>query len=462
VQVSRSFRARLPREYAVGPAEKRNHVMRVLTVVTVSIVGTVGILSAQTDPGVRGGAPGAGGPIKDLTQGELDFFNIQATPDFIQVEDVPNNGLGPRFNLDSCGGCHVQPATGGTSPAINPQVARAATLAPPPNKIPAFLSATGPIREARFVKKRDGTPDGGVHDLFVITGRADAPAGCTIQQPNFAQALAQHNVVFRIPTPLFGAGLIEAINDSTLGQNLASDPDGRKAYFGIKGRFNTSGNDGTITRFGWKAQNKSLEMFAGEAYNVEMGITNEVFPTEREENPNCSKVATPNTDFTFNPGGTVVSSDILNFRGFMRFLAPPEPACTGAACSASIRAGGQLFVQVGCATCHTPTLITGNDATAALRNQPVNLFSDMALHHMGQGLADNVSQGAAGPDEFRSAPLWGIGQRIFYLHDGRTKNLLAAIEAHASEGSEANRVVEAFQDLTAQQQQDILDFLRSL
>jgi CxxC motif-containing protein (DUF1111 family) len=409
-----------------------------------------------------GGAPNAGGPIKGLTQGELDFFNIQATPDFIQVEDVPNNGLGPRFNLDSCGGCHVQPAMGGSSPAINPQVARAATLAPSPNQIPAFLSLTGPIREARFVKKTDGTPDGGVHDLYVITGRADAPAGCAIQQPNFAQALAQHNVVFRIPTPVYGAGLIEAINDATLRRNLASDPGGRKASFGIKGRFNTSGNDGTITRFGWKAQNKSLEIFAGEAYNVEMGITNEVFPTEREENPNCSKVATPNTDFIFNPGGTVVSSDILNFRGFMRFLAPPEPACTGAACSASIQAGSNLFVQVGCATCHTPTLMTGNDATAALRNQPVNLFSDMALHRMGQGLADNVSQGAAGPDEFRSAPLWGIGQRIFYLHDGRTKDLLAAIEAHASEGSEANRVMEAFEDLTAQQKQDILNFLRSL
>jgi len=461
VQASSSFRARLAGKYPVGSAGKRNHVLRVLTVATVSIVGTVGVLSAQTDPGVRGGAPSAGGPIKGLTQGELDFFNIQATPDFIQVEDVPNNGLGPRFNLDSCGGCHVHPAMGGTSPTINPQVARAATLAPPPNKIPAFLSSTGPIREARFVKKPDGTPDGGVHDLFVITGRADA-AGCTIQQPDFAQALAQHNVVFRIPTPVYGAGLIEAINEATLKQNLASDPDGRKAFFGIKGRFNTSGNDGTITRFGWKAQNKSLEIFAGEAYNVEMGVTNEVFPTEREEDPNCSKVVTPNTDLTFNPGGTVVSSDVLNFRGFMRFLAPPEPACTGAACSASIQAGGKLFVQVGCATCHTPTLITGNDATAALRNQLVHLFSDLALHRMGLGLQDRITQGAAGPYEFRTAPLWGLGQRIFFLHDGRTSDLLAAIGEHASTFSEANRVVEAFQNLTAQEKQDILNFLRSL
>lgn len=337
-------------------------------------------------------------------------------------------------------------------------------MAPPPsNQIPAFLSLTGPVREARFVTNPDGTPDGGVHDLFVITGRSDAPAGCAIQQPNFAQALANHNVIFRIPTPVFGAGMLEAINDATLRANLASDPDFKKAFFGIKGRFNASGNDGTITRFGWKAQNKSLEIFAGEAYNVEMGITNEVFMTEREENPNCQKVASPNTDFTFNPGGAVASSDILNFRGFMRFLAPPTPACAGAACSASIQNGGKLFVEVGCATCHTPTLLTGNDATAALRNQAANLFSDMALHHMGEGLADGVSQGAAGPDEFRSAPLWGVGQRIFFLHDGRTKDLLEAIEAHASGGSEANLVVGAFEFfLSAQQKQDILNFLRSL
>ena len=455
----KAFLRGVPARFTLNPRK-----VRVLSVAALSVMLTMGVLSAQIDPRVRPGPPGAGGPINGLTQGELDFFNIQGVPDFIQVEDVPNNGLGPRFNLDSCGGCHAQPATGGSSPFTNPQVARAATMAPPPaNQIPAFLSLAGPVREARFVRKPDGTPDGGVHDLFVVTGRSDAPAGCAIQQPNFAQALAQQNVIFRIPTPVFGAGLLEAITDTTLRQSLASDPDGNKALFGIKGRFNTSGNDGTITRFGWKAQNKSLEIFAGEAYNVEMGVTNEVFQTEREEHPACSKVVTPNTDLTFNPGGSVASSDVLNFRGFMRFLAPPAPACVGAACSASIQNGAKLFVTFGCATCHTPTLITGNDATAALRNQPVNLFSDMAIHHMGSGLADGVSQGAAGPDEFRSAPLWGVGQRIFFLHDGRTSDLLQAIAAHAGIGSEANLVVAAFElILTPHQKQDILNFLRSL
>jgi len=94
--------------------------------------------------------------------------------------------------------------------------------------------------------------------------------------------------------------------------------------------------------------------------------------------------------------------------------------------------------------------------------QTVNLFSDLLVHHMGQGLADGITQGAAGPDEFRTAPLWGIGQRVFFLHDGRTSDLLAAIEAHRSQGSEANGVVQRFNNLGQNQQQDILNFLRAL
>jgi len=86
----------------------------------------------------------------------------------------------------------------------------------------------------------------------------------------------------------------------------------------------------------------------------------------------------------------------------------------------------------------------------------------MEIHHMGNGLADNVGQGGAGGDKFRSAPLWGLGQRIFFLHDGRTRNVLTAIRAHSSSGSEANSVISNFNQLSSSQQQDILNFLRSL
>ncbi|MBZ5617496.1 MAG: thiol oxidoreductase [Acidobacteriia bacterium] len=426
---------------------------------------------AQVDPGPRGGPAvaagvpiaggGAGNPIAGLTAGEKDFFKNVATPTFAEVETVAA-GLGPRFNLDSCAGCHIQPAQGGSSPRVNPQFARAGTMAPG-NHIPFFVTPNGPIREVRFIRNADGTPDGGVHDIFTIAGRADKPFGCSIQQPDFQHQAANNNIIFRIPTPTFGAGLIEEITDTTIRNNVASDPDGRKRAFGISGRVNTNGNDGTVTRFGWKAQNKSLMIFAGEAYNVEMGVTNENFNTEREEDPRCATNGTPESDFGFNVG-SIRASDITAFRAFMRFLDQPTPVTSFDSVSASSIANGRnLFSVVGCALCHTPTLMTGNSSTAALSNKAANLFSDLAIHNMGSGLADGVSQGTAGPSEFRTAPLWGVGQRIFFLHDGRTSDLLQAILAHDSPGSEAVHVIDNFQfNLSRQQQQDILNFLRSL
>jgi CxxC motif-containing protein (DUF1111 family) len=434
--------------------------MRKLFTLPVVLLAFSLAMQAQHDPGVRGGLAGAGKPIGGLTAGESDFFLNHGVPQFTQVEAVAD-GLGPRFNLDSCGGCHIQPAVGGSSPLTNnPQVVRAPIMAPG-NTIPTFLSLNGPVREARFVRNPDGTPDGGVHDLFTIAGRADKPAGCAIQQPDFQHELNNHNIIFRIPTPTFGAGLIEAITDTTIRRNLASDPFGQKALFGIKGHVNTNGNDGTVTRFGWKAQNKSLLIFAGEAYNVEMGVTNENFQNEREEDPKCATNGTPESHSGFNVGSTD-PADIVSFMGFMKFLDQPAPACKGNACADSIQNGHLLFNLIACAACHTETLTTGLSSTAALNQKAANLFSDLAVHHMGTGLADGVPQGAAGPDEFRTAPLWGVGQRAFFLHDGRTSDLLQAILAHDSSGSEAALATEIFEALPASQKQDILNFLRSL
>ena len=124
--------------------------------------------------------------------------------------------------------------------------------------------------------------------------------------------------------------------------------------------------------------------------------------------------------------------------------------------------------EIGCALCHTPTLRTGNHPIAALNDKQANLFSDLLLHNMGSGLADGVSQGNAGPEEFRTAPIWGLGQRIFFLPDGRTADLLEAIQAHRSPGnwrfpaSEANGVINRFNHLRESEKQDILNFLRSL
>ena len=156
-------------------------------------------------------------------------------------------------------------------------------------------------------------------------------------------------------------------------------------------------------------------------------------------------------------------SAIENFANFQRFLAPPTPARDTPGGAKSIHRGREKFTDIGCNLCHTPSLTTSNlQSVAALRNKAANLFSDVALHAMGVGLADNVAQGAAAGNELRSAPLWGVGQRIFFLHDGRTKDLLQAIRQHASTGSEANAVINNYNLLSRDDQQSLLNFLRSL
>jgi CxxC motif-containing protein (DUF1111 family) len=433
--------------------------------------------SAARDPGVRSGAAGAGEPIAGLTKTELAFFNAGAG-EFADEEQV-DGGLGPTMNLDSCGGCHLHPAVGGTSPTVNPQVAFA-TANGATNTVPSFITSKGPVREVRFVKNADGTADGGVHDLFTLAGRSDAP-GCKLAQPDFETELARRNVIFRIPTPVFGAGLIEQIPDKVILANQVNDAPRKKelkirgrpnivlAGHAISGQANNNGNDGTVARFGWKAQNKSLLLFSGEAYNVEMGITNELFQTERDETPTCQFATVPNTVINTDAQTPVDTlSAIEKFSIFMRFLAAPTPSPDTPGGADSIARGRKLFSDTGCSLCHTPSFTTGNSTVAALRNQPVNLFSDLLVHDMGPGLADGVSQGQAGPREFRTAPLWGLGQRLFLLHDGRTSDLREAIRAHRSgrvftfNASEANAVVKNFNELQDNQKQDVLNFLRSL
>jgi CxxC motif-containing protein (DUF1111 family) len=441
-----------------------------------------------SDPGVRSDAVVVGTPLSSLSAAQLQYFQ-DGLSRFLQVDSVsgsisgePGPGLGPGFNSNSCASCHAQPAVGGTSPSAtaypfvgpNPQIA-AASDAGGNNSIPYFISADGPVREARFpfAVTPSGsvtqTPDGGVHNVFTIAGRSDAP-NCAMAQPNFEQMQRENNIIFRIPTPVFGAGLIENIADATILANMGANAQ-LKSQLGISGHPNYSGNDGSITRFGWKAQNKSLEMFAGEAYNVEIGVTNELFQTERGNPPaSCLYNATPEDETNYTYSGAQILSDIVAFADFMRFLSPPVPSVKGIPGNPtpqSIAAGQAVFHLVHCDTCHTPSLQTAaSNMTPGLSNQPAGLFSDLLVHHMGNGLADNVAQGAAGPDEFRTAPLWGVGQRIFFLHDGRATpangGLLTAIELHYSRGSEANQVISLFNQLPPQEKQALLNFLRSL
>lgn len=481
------------------------------------IVAISPLATAQAkDPGPRAGAAGAGSFFPTLNSTEQLLFN-QAMGRFTEVDSVTGtieagSGLGPTFNGNSCAMCHAQPAIGGSSPGLkspqnpvpNPQVGLA-TLDGATNTVPSFITTNGPVREARFIATNANSLtsplDGGVHDLYTIKGRTDAP-GCTLAQPNFAQQLSLGNVIFRIPTPTFGLGLVENTPDATLVANLNSTASARKSL-GIGGVLNTSGNDGTITRFGWKAQNKSLLIFAAEAYNVEQGVTNEGFPNERNTTAGCVFNATPEDRSNLlngNPSspnfnttiGTVseMSSDLVNFAAFMRLLAPPTPAAP----TPSTTNGSNLFNQIGCNLCHSASLTTAASPFTGMSSVTYHPYSDFALHHMGAGLADGIHQGGAGVDQFRTAPLWGLGQRLFFLHDGRTSDLVQAIQAHffstnqnceqvsSAElfyvlttnsvyepqtqsnvcNSEADAVVNGYNALTNMQQQDLLNFLRSL
>jgi len=481
--------------------------MIIRAVIAVLFLGFGPQIRAQTDPGPRPGPSDAGGPFDKLNDAEQKLFwaawdrfkvlvSVSGT-----IESERGVGLGPTFNGNSCAGCHAQPAAGGSSPSprspqvrqlafqggrlvlvaqTNPQLALA-TLDRIPGRdqvVPPFITTDGPIRVPRFITKPDGTPDGSVHDIYTIAGRSDAPT-CILPQLDFAKEVAKHNVVLRIPTPTFGAGLIESIPDDALIVNLNSTYNQRRAL-GIGGRFNRSANDGTIARFGWKAQNKSLLIFAAESSSVEMGVTSEAFPNKRNEAPGCVPNPLPEdrTKAQFSSHETylpsALSSEVVNLAAFMRLSAPPTPATH----TPSELRGQSLFSQVGCALCHSTNLRTGASAYTGMSNVVVHPYSDYALHHMGPGLADHISQVSAGGDEFRTAPLWGLGQRIFFLHDGRASDLQVAILAHRSTakncrpkprstaaeacGSEANASIVRFQALSPSEKQDILNFLRSL
>jgi hypothetical protein len=497
-------------------------------------------------------------------------------------------GLGPSFNAESCFQCHSQPAVGGSSPNKstpgfangNPQIGDAPTSAQltavttAPSGFSPILKAdgTGPVREVRFPNgfagdnstNTDPVTAGAVANLFVIQGRSDAPANCAIGQEPFQTEISNHNVIFRIPIPVFGEGFVENVTDDNLEANLAQE-DATAANtnifspaLGITGLFNQSGNDQTITKFGWKAQNKSMLIFAGEASNVEMGVTNENFTNERTDgNGQCApnfepedqvvvpplnvssnsslndprSISTLLSNFGADGVASDISSNIENFAVFMRLNASPSQCnfnsgvvtnsngTTTAKCNAlnaSAIRGGELFGSIdptvsgsftsaspgvftdnvsnttirsiGCVLCHADLLRTTTSDTPELNNAQFHPFSDFALHKLDSSLDDNVTQGLADGSHFRTAPLWGIGQRLFFLHDGRASDLLTAIKDHAPNAGtlssnctaamgEACQVIVLFNNLPATStcttsttgvtsctgsRQDILNFLRSL
>lgn len=352
----------------------------------IKLLGVTAILAASP-------ALNAQQPLPGLPPSLSSVFRM-GLEDFQSIETI-EDGLGPAFNGVGCASCHNIPATGGGG---NITVLRAAQR------------NGGSYRE----------PSGGslIH-LFATDSR------CQPKVPSNANVLAR-----RISTPLFGAGLVEAIPDETL-RNLEEQQ--RRTIDFIRGRAavirDPAANTTRIGRFGWKAQLATLLAFAGDAYVNEMGITNDIFPNEvgsgltPEQLAVCDTI--PGIEDHRDPATGHRGIDL--FANFMRFLAPIAPLAP----TPQTRRGEAIFSSIGCATCHVPVLMTGPNAVPALDRKPVHAFSDFLLHNIGTG--DGIEQGAAKGDEIRTAPLWGLRYRRMLLHDGHALGIEDAIGEHAAE-----------------------------
>jgi len=362
-----------------------------------------------------------GSPLPGISAQEFELFRI-GLEDFTEVE-TPEDGLGPAFNANSCAVCHSVPAIGGIS---------------------AMTEVRGGYRDenGKFTALNGGT----LYHLFSIP-----PHGCQVQIP------AEVNVIGRrAPIPLFGAGLIEAIEDQTI--IALEDPEDRDGD-GVRGRaahiHDVATNRERIGRFGWKAQQATLLAFSGDAYRNEMGITNDLFPDEVAlgVDPERLKLCSPKRGIEDVRDRRTGLRGIDKFEIFMRLLAPVERGPI----NDEVRRGEALFGSLGCATCHTPVLTTGPNANPIFHRRPVPLFSDLLLHDIGTG--DGIEQAAATGDEIRTPALWGLRFRRPLLHDGSAATPADAIARHQREAAAS---VERYKSTSEQDRRLLLTFLNSL
>ncbi len=366
-------------------------------------------------------APSPGSPLRGITPMELELFRA-GLDDFTEVESA-DDGLGPAYNGTSCAVCHSVPAIGGVSTMTE-------------------VRAGYRDEDGKFHALNGGT----LYHLFSIPNHL-----CQVNIPEEANVIAR-----RAPLPVFGDGLIEAIADSTIAER--ADPDDLNGD-GIRGRVgwvNTlEDNQRRVGRFGWKAQQATLLSFSADAYRNEMGITNDLLPNEFALGIDeaTMKECSPKKGLEDVRDRRTGLRGIDNFTNFMRFLAPVERGPV----SDATRRGESLFLSVGCASCHTPSMMTAQNANPVFDRKPVHLYSDLLLHDIGSG--DGIEQAAAAAGELRTPPLWGLRFRRPLMHDGASATVSDAIARHQGE---SKGVTERFQSLSPGQKADLIAFLSSL
>lgn len=377
-----------------------------------------------TDAPVEGETMDA--PLPGLTPEELAAF-VRGDAQFARAFS-PREGLGPIFNNVSCASCHSGDGRGRRENAL-----------------------------VRFSRGADPALDVGGPQLQDRAIPGAAPEALPVGV----------DVSIRLPPPVFGAGLIEAIPAAAIQANAdPTDADGD----GISGRVNMvvppsfvpstepgGGSTPVVGRFSRKAQVASILHQATAAYHQDMGVTSEFLPTENVNPlaPTPTEAADPAAD------PEVSTADVRAVVHYLRTLAPPAPGAD----TPSRRRGEELFRAVGCAACHVPEFTTGPHGIGALSHRPVRLYSDLLLHDMGPGLADNRPDQDASGTEWRTTPLWGLrlmrqflNGDAFLLHDGRAASVEQAVLLHGGEGAAARN---GFAGLGAADRSALLDFVES-
>jgi CxxC motif-containing protein (DUF1111 family) len=360
-------------------------------------------------------------PLGELDDEQLDRYDAGAQLFF--KEFGVDDGLGPVYNGRSCVECHLSPGGGGGDDGKDHQVVvfGRSDFA---GGFDPLASAGGPIRSERSVKGQLSSCD--------LQGEVE---------PKEANVKSH-----RQPPPLYGAGLIDSIPDEVIIKQI--EKGAKKDPGEVRGKANMI--DGRVGRFGWKAQYATLRQVVGQQMADQIGITNQVVGTE----PAAARGAVPKAcDPVKDPDDS--GDDLAALTDFLTYLAPLGRGDV----SSDGDHGADVFDSLGCVACHTPTLKTGSSQIPALNEKDVPLYSDLLLHDMGDLLADEVGEGQAGSTFWRTTPLWGLGERQRYLHDGRTTSLRQVIEAHAGEALAARA---RFRKLKSGDADDLFAFLRSL
>lgn len=385
------------------------------------------------------------------------------------------DGLGPLFNTNACQNCHIKdgrghPPAADAASAVS-MLLRLSLPAEPGQE--AQLQRHGVIAEPTYGGQLQDmaipghAPEGRIR-LDWQTHRITLADGSEVElrQPKlqlsdlgYGPLHPQTQFSLRIAPPMIGLGLLEAIADADL---LAlADPDDSNDD-GISGRANQVWDDArgqsVLGRFGWKAGQPTLNQQNAHAFAGDMGLTTSLLPAD-----DCT-VAQAACQQMPNGGSPEVSDNILaSVLFYSRNLAVPQRRQVDAP---QVLKGKALFHQAGCASCHTPKFITRADAAEPeLASQTIRPYSDLLLHDMGPGLADQRPEFLANGQEWRTPPLWGIGltQQVSghtqFLHDGRARNLLEAIFWH---GGEAQAARDAVSHFSRDEREALLAFLNSL